>query len=80
MKVFIDGASGFVGRNTIAHLLQHGDTVVALSRSDVSDTAIRDAAASAGGTADVVCGDVNMDTQKLAEGRDTGARMHDRQE
>ena len=39
MKVFITGASGFVGKAMIAWSLDHGDSVVALARSDGSSDA-----------------------------------------
>ena len=44
MKVFITGASGFVGRAMIAWSLDHGDSVVALARSDKSADAAFSAA------------------------------------
>lgn len=44
MKVFITGASGFVGTQLISFLTRcHGDSVVALSRSPNSDGKIKKA-------------------------------------
>jgi nucleoside-diphosphate-sugar epimerase len=64
MKVFVTGGSGFVGRNLIPHLLEHGDTVVALSRSEEADQMIKDAAQ---GNVSIVRGSLT-DTNALAEG------------
>lgn len=41
MKIFITGASGFIGGKAAAHLSAEHE-VVALSRSEQSDTIIRD--------------------------------------
>lgn len=42
MKAFVTGGSGFVGRDLLHYLVeQHGDTVVALSRSDKSDCLVK---------------------------------------
>ena len=46
MNIFITGASGFVGGAATRHLVAAGHSVRAMSRSDKSDAAIRDAAAS----------------------------------
>lgn len=43
MKVFVTGASGFVGTQLTSFLRHQGDSVVALSRSSASDEKIRKA-------------------------------------
>ena len=43
MNIFITGASGFVGGAATRHLVAAGHSVRAMSRSDKSDAAIRDA-------------------------------------
>lgn len=45
MRVFITGASGFVGGATVPHLVEAGHEVVAMSRRDASDAAIEAAGA-----------------------------------
>jgi uncharacterized protein YbjT (DUF2867 family) len=40
MQIFIAGASGHVGSAAIPELLEAGDEVVGLARSDVSDAAL----------------------------------------
>jgi hypothetical protein len=57
-----------VGRNLIPYLLQHGDSVTALSRSEKSDGIIKDAAASAGGKVSIVRGSLESDRAVLVEG------------
>jgi len=66
--VFVTGGSGYVGRNLIPYLLQHGDSVTALSRSDKADGIIKDAAASAGGKVSIVRGSLESDRAVLVEG------------
>lgn len=41
MRIFITGASGFVGGAAASHFVRRGDEVHAMSRSDKSDAAIR---------------------------------------
>ncbi|GGM74587.1 NAD-dependent epimerase [Lentzea pudingi] len=55
MKVFITGASGYIGKATLASLLRQGHVVEALARSDASATAVREAGATpvSGGLADL---------------------------
>lgn len=43
MNIFITGASGFVGKAATHHLVAEGHTVRAMSRSEKSDAAIREA-------------------------------------
>ena len=57
-----------MGRNLIPYLLQHGDSVTALSRSDNADGIIKDAAASAGGKVSIVRGSLESDRAVLVEG------------
>lgn len=57
-----------MGRNLIPYLLQHGDSVTALSRSDKADGIIKDAAASAGGKVSIVRGSLESDRAVLVEG------------
>ena len=57
-----------MGRNLIPYLLQHGDSVTALSRSDKADGMIRDAAASAGGKVTIVRGSLESDQDELVKG------------
>jgi uncharacterized protein YbjT (DUF2867 family) len=57
-----------VGRNLIPYLLQHGDSVTALSRSDKADGIIKDAAASAGGKVSILRGSLESDRAVLVEG------------
>ncbi len=73
MKVFLTGASGFVGRNMIVHLLQSGDSVTALSRSERADKLIQDAATSAGGSVTIFRGDVTNEPETLAKGTNESA-------
>ena len=65
MRVFITGASGFVGRAMIAWSLDHGDSVVALARSDKSSDAAFGAAN--GRHIQVLRGDIG-DPEVLAKG------------
>ncbi len=65
MRVFITGASGFVGRAMIAWSLDHGDSVVALARSDKSSDAAFSAAN--GRHIQVLRGDIG-DPEVLAKG------------
>lgn len=57
-----------MGRNLIPYLLEQGDSVVALSRSERSDGRINDAAAAAGSKVELFRGGVNDDTDALARG------------
>ena len=41
MKVFVTGGTGLLGRHVITALVERADTVVALSRSDAGDAALR---------------------------------------
>lgn len=55
MRVLVTGATGLIGRPVVAELLDHGHTVLALTRSDASAAAVRDAGAEPvrGGLADL---------------------------
>jgi nucleoside-diphosphate-sugar epimerase len=55
MQVFITGGSGLIGSAVVRELLDNGHTVLALTRSDASDAALRDAGAGTvrGGLADL---------------------------
>ncbi|MGI5498865.1 NAD-dependent epimerase/dehydratase family protein [Lentzea sp. CA-135723] len=55
MKVFVTGASGYIGRATVAALRRHGHAVEALARTDVSAAAVSEAGATPvrGGLADL---------------------------
>ncbi len=66
MRVFVTGGSGFVGRNLIPHLLAHGDSVVAMSRSEKADAIIKEAAD--GGDVSIVRGSLTSDVDALAKG------------
>lgn len=68
MKVFYTGGSGYVGRNLIPHLLQNGDSIVALSRSETADKIIKEAAASVGSEVNIVRGSMTADVETLAKG------------
>ena len=57
-----------MGRNLIPYLLQHGDSVTALSRSEKADGIINDAAASAGGKVSIVRGSLESDRAVLVKG------------
>ncbi|GHH28131.1 NAD-dependent epimerase/dehydratase family protein [Lentzea cavernae] len=45
MKVFVTGASGYIGKATQSALLRHGHVVEALARTDASANAVREAGA-----------------------------------
>ncbi len=60
-RVFVTGASGFIGGALTARLLERGDEVVGLARSDVAEAAI------AGRGADVARGDL-LDEDSVAAG------------
>lgn len=45
MRIFVTGASGFVGSATVRHLRARGHDLIAMSRSEKSDAAIREAGA-----------------------------------
>lgn len=69
MKVYVTGASGYVGRNLLAHLLQRGDCAVALSRSDASSRRIHDAAATVKGKVQIARGELpGSGVDELARG------------
>ncbi|SER80099.1 NAD-dependent epimerase/dehydratase family protein [Lentzea albida] len=55
MKVFVTGASGYIGRAVQAALLRHGHAVEALARSAAAATAVREAGATpvSGGLSDL---------------------------
>ena len=55
MKVFVTGASGYIGKATQTALLRHGHAVEALARSDAAATAVREAGATpvSGGLSDL---------------------------
>ena len=55
MKVFITGASGYIGKATVAALLRHGHVVEALARTDASAAAVRETGATpvSGGLSDL---------------------------
>lgn len=58
MKIFITGASGYVGRNLMAHVLQKGDSVVALARSPEASRRINETASGLGYTVSIFEGDL----------------------
>ncbi len=68
MKVFVTGGSGYVGRNLIPYLLDHGDSVVALSRSDTADKLIREASASSEKVT-IFRSDIAEPPEKIAKGK-----------
>ncbi|MFJ8958032.1 NAD-dependent epimerase/dehydratase family protein [Lentzea sp. NPDC102401] len=55
MKVFITGASGYIGKAAVAALLRHGHVVEALARTDTSAAAVRETGATpvSGGLSDL---------------------------
>lgn len=55
MKVFVTGASGYIGRATVTALLRGGHVVEALARSDAAAATVREAGATpvSGGLADL---------------------------
>lgn len=55
MKVFITGASGYIGKATVAALLRHGHVVEALARTDTSAATVRETGATpvSGGLSDL---------------------------
>jgi nucleoside-diphosphate-sugar epimerase len=57
-----------VGRNLIPYLLQHGDSVTALSRSAKADDIITDAAASADSKVTIMRGSLESDRDMLVRG------------
>lgn len=61
MQAFVTGGSGFVGRRLIARLVERGDSVRALARSDPSARTVREAGAA------VVRGDL-AERDAMAEG------------
>ncbi|SFR04383.1 Nucleoside-diphosphate-sugar epimerase [Lentzea waywayandensis] len=64
MKVFITGASGYIGKATVAALLRHGHAVEALARTDTSAAAVRETGATP------VSGDLSdLDALTAAAGR-----------
>lgn len=69
MRIFITGASGFVGRNLMAHVLQRGDSVVALSRSSQASCRIRETSSALGYTVSIFEGDLTSSSpQHLSQG------------
>lgn len=69
MKVYVTGASGYVGRNLLAHLLQRGDSAVALSRSDDASRRIHETAATVKGSVSIARGEIpKTGIDELAKG------------
>ena len=61
-RVFVTGGTGVIGRALVARLVERGDMVVALARSDEAECALREA-----GCSDVVRGEV-YDSDALVAG------------
>jgi len=76
MKVFVTGASGFIGSAIVQELIKAGHQVIGLARSEESATAIREAGAEAlpGGLEDL---DVLKQGASLADGIIHTAFIHD---
>lgn len=69
MKIFITGASGYVGRNLMAHVLERGDSVVALSRSAQASRRIQDTTTALGQSVMIFEGDLSSSTpEHLSQG------------